>query len=81
MDILQVREKTSRIVDTEIIHDKNLFHFVEFGGARYQRNQWEHYCDNVTAIVFVMSIASFDEKLIEDGKTNRFIDSLLYFVL
>ena len=51
----------------------------DVGGQRSERKKWIHCFDNVTAIMFVVSIAEYDQVLEEDGITNRMIESMELF--
>jgi len=44
---------------------------VDVGGQRSERRKWVHCFADVTAIIFVVAISSYDQVLEEDEKTNR----------
>ena len=62
-DILRARARTTGI--NQIEFEMEDFHFtaVDVGGARSERKKWAHCFEDVTAIVFVVDMNSFDEKL------------------
>lgn len=51
----------------------------DVGGARTQRAAWVPYFDAVDAIIFIVSLSSFDQSLSEDPSINRMEDSLRSF--
>ena len=51
----------------------------DVGGARTQRAAWVPYFDAVDAIIFIVSLSSFDQTLSEDPSVNRMQDSLRSF--
>ncbi|KZP28108.1 G-alpha-domain-containing protein [Athelia psychrophila] len=50
--------------------------FFDVGGSRAQRAAWAPYFDDANAIIFVVSMAVFDQTLAEDPSLNRLTDSL-----
>ncbi len=75
-DILNVRAKTTGIVETEFIHNGLHFRMVDVGGQRNERKKWIHCFQDVTAIIFVVAVSEYDLKLEEDLVTNRMHESL-----
>ena len=51
----------------------------DVGGQRSERKKWIHCFDNVTAILFVVSIAEYDQVLEEDKNVNRMKESMELF--
>mmetsp|Transcript_58813 Transcript_58813/g.81594 ORF Transcript_58813/g.81594 Transcript_58813/m.81594 type:complete len:357 (+) Transcript_58813:122-1192(+) len=78
-DILNVRAKTTGIVETEFIHNGLHFRMVDVGGQRNERKKWIHCFQDVTAIIFVVAVSEYDLKLEEDLVTNRMSESLKLF--
>ncbi len=78
-DILRTRVRTTGIVRIEFEFGRKTFHMFDVGGQRSERKKWIHCFDNVTAILFVISLAEFDQVLAEDGRTNRMHESLTLF--
>lgn len=78
-DILNVRAKTTGIVETEFIMKGLHFRMVDVGGQRNERKKWIHCFQDVTAIIFVVAISEYDLKLEEDLVTNRMHESLKLF--
>ncbi|CDO93758.1 unnamed protein product [Kluyveromyces dobzhanskii CBS 2104] len=79
-DVIRARKKTSGIFDTMIDLDKNLkLHFFDVGGQRSERKKWIHCFDNVTLIIFCVSLSEYDQTLLEDNSQNRLEESLTLF--
>lgn len=78
-DILHVRAKTTGIVETEFVHEGLHFRMVDVGGQRNERKKWIHCFQEVTAIIFVVAVSEYDQKLEEDLETNRMSESLKLF--
>ena len=51
----------------------------DVGGQRSERKKWIHHFDNVTAVLFVISIAEYDQVLEEDHSMNRMKESMNLF--
>lgn len=79
-DVLRTRKKTSGIFDTMVELDKNLkMHIYDVGGQRSERKKWIHCFDNVTLIIFCVSLSEYDQTLLEDNSQNRLEESLILF--
>jgi len=48
----------------------------DVGGSRTQRAAWVPYFDDVTVIIFIVSLSAFNQVLDEDDSVNRLFDSL-----
>jgi len=78
-DILRVRKRTTGIIEAFFhIGDVELS-VIDVGGQRSERRKWVHAFDNVSAILFVVALPSFDQVMWEDDKINRLTDSLHLF--
>lgn len=78
-DILRARSKTTGIIDVEFKVGKTLFRMTDVGGQRSERKKWMHCFKDITAVIFCEAISSYDQKLDEDNKTNRMLESLRLF--
>lgn len=55
------------------------FRLVDVGGQRSERRKWIHCFEGVSAILYVMAINEYDEKLFEDESVNRMHESIELF--
>ena len=78
-DILRVRVETRSVVKIEFDFQATKFEVIDVGGQRTERRKWIHFFDNVTSVLFVVSIAEYDQVLEEDSKTNRMVESMQLF--
>ena len=79
-DVLRSRQKTSGIFDTVVNMDNNFqMHIYDVGGQRSERKKWIHCFDNVTLVIFCVSLSEYDQFLMEDKSQNRFQESLVLF--
>ena len=54
-------------------------HFTNIQGPGGQREKWIHSFENITSIIFVLDLATYDEVLLEDSTQNRMMESLMLF--
>ncbi|XP_054770202.2 guanine nucleotide-binding protein G(i) subunit alpha-like isoform X1 [Lytechinus pictus] len=78
-DIIRARLKSTGIIATEFKFRKRKFVVVDIGGQRTERRKWIHCFDDVTAIMYTVAISAFDQKLREDPKKNRMMESMEIF--
>lgn len=78
-DLLHTRVRTSGIVTEHYNIDKAEYEMYDVGGQKNERKKWIHCFENVTAVIFVAAISEYDQKLFEDGSTNRMVDALDLF--
>jgi len=78
-DVLRSRVRTTGIVETSFLIDKNTFKMFDVGGQRNERKKWIHCFENVTSVLFVAAISEYDQKLYEDEATNRMTEALTLF--
>lgn len=79
-DVLRSRQKTSGIFDTHVQMGSDMkLHFFDVGGQRSERKKWIYCFDNVTLVIFCVSLSEYDQFLLEDKAQNRFQESLILF--
>jgi len=78
-DILAVRARTTGVVQKKFDLDGNIFQIYDVGGQRSERKKWMNCFDNVTAVIFVVAISEFDQRLYEDEKVLRMTEALTLF--
>ena len=78
-DILRARVKTTGVVRIKFSFGGNQFEMFDVGGQRTERRKWIHCFDNVTCVLFVVSIAEYDQVLEEDSTKNRMLESMQLF--
>ena len=75
-DIVHIRSCTTNVVEHRFsMHGKEL-QIYDVGGQRNQQKKWIHMFDDVTAVIFVVSLNEFDEYLAEDLNMNAMKESL-----
>ncbi|KAG8889896.1 guanine nucleotide-binding protein subunit alpha, partial [Tulasnella sp. 403] len=78
-DILRSRVKTTGITET-LFHVQGLEYTVlDVGGQRSERRKWIHCFENVTALIFIVSLSEYDQVLYEDETVNRMAEALTLF--
>jgi len=78
-DCIMARVITTGIAVTEF--DQAMVHFsvVDVGGQRSERKKWIHCFDDVRAIIFVVSLAGYNQVMYEDESHNRMHEELHLF--
>jgi hypothetical protein len=67
------------VSDTVFEIEKQTFHFFDVSGLKHHRKQWLPYFDKVTAILFVVSLSSYNQNMAEDPTVNRMADAIVVF--
>jgi len=78
-DILRSRMRTTGIVVENYFINGRPFEMYDVGGQRSERKKWIHCFEGVTAVIFVAAVSEYDQKLFEDGATNRMTEALTLF--
>ncbi|GAA5991039.1 hypothetical protein JCM10908_006513 [Rhodotorula pacifica] len=78
-DILRCRQKTTGISETAFQQRGMQYRIFDVGGQRSERRKWVHCFENVTAIVFLASLAGYDQVLHEDRNSNQMQEALMLF--
>ncbi|KAJ4470241.1 guanine nucleotide binding protein alpha subunit [Lentinula aciculospora] len=78
-DILRSRVKTTGITETTFQVGELTYKLFDVGGQRSERKKWIHCFENVTALVFLVSLSEYDQMLYEDQNVNRMQEALILF--
>lgn len=78
-DILHCRLKTTGISETIFALKDVTYRMFDVGGQRSERKKWIHCFENVTAILFLVSISGYDKCLEEDTDANQMSEALMLF--
>src|ERR1700761_7899665 len=62
-DILRSRVKTTGITETTFQVGELTYKLFDVGGQRSERKKWIHCFENVTALVFLVSLSEYDQML------------------
>ena len=65
-DILRSRVKTTGITETTFKVGELTYKIFNMGDLRSVRKKWIHYFEDVTALVFLVSLSEYDQMLYED---------------
>ncbi|KIY50059.1 guanine nucleotide-binding protein alpha-2 subunit [Fistulina hepatica ATCC 64428] len=76
-DIVQSRARTIGITET-MFHNVNNHEMlmVDVGGQKSERRKWIHCFQDVTAILFLVSLSGYDQCLVEDKDANQMQDAM-----
>eukprot|EP01084_Bolivina_argentea_P277310 473380_1 len=81
-DILMLRRPTTGLIERYISKTeyKNIqFLMVDVGGTKNERRKWIHHFENVSAVIYVISLSSYNEMLFEDENINSLNDAIKLF--
>uniref|UniRef100_A0A6B2L928 Uncharacterized protein n=1 Tax=Arcella intermedia TaxID=1963864 RepID=A0A6B2L928_9EUKA len=78
-DVIRARLKTIGINEVTFEVDKLFFKIVDVGGQRSERRKWIHCFEDVTAIIFCVSLNEYNLMLEEDSTVNRMHESVQLF--
>eukprot|EP01083_Nonionella_stella_P001065 3066_1 len=65
-DLLMVRYRTTGMQEKTFEIRGHNFKICDVGGQRNERRKWIHFFSNVTSVIFVVSLSSYDELTFED---------------
>ena len=78
-DVLRARVMTTGIVkfdfELPLKGQKFKFELIDVGGQRTERKKWIHVFEDVTAVLFIISLSDYNQTLYEDENTNRMHES------
>ena len=71
-DIIQCRARTIGITETTFLLRDHEILMVDVGGQKSERRKWIHCFQDVTSILFLVSLSGYDQCLVEDKDAVRF---------
>ena len=75
-DIVQCRARTIGITETTFHLKEHEMLMVDVGGQKSERRKWIHCFQDVTSILFLVSLSGYDQCLVEDrGAVSAFTPS------
>lgn len=75
-DIIRCRARTIGITETSFrLRDQDL-RMVDVGGQKSERRKWIHCFQDVTSILFLVSLSGYDQCLVEDKDANQMQDAM-----
>ncbi|KAH7884114.1 guanine nucleotide-binding protein alpha-2 subunit [Phlebopus sp. FC_14] len=75
-DIVQCRARTIGITETTFhLRDHEML-MVDVGGQKSERRKWIHCFQDVTSILFLVSLSGYDQCLVEDRDANQMQDAM-----
>lgn len=75
-DIIRCRAQTTGITETVFKLRGHELHLVDVGGQRAERRKWIHCFQDVTTILFLVSLNGYDQCLFEDSNANQMQDAM-----
>lgn len=78
-DTLFTRIKTIGVLEVKFEYQGSLFTIIDVAGQRAERKKWIQVLENATAVLYVASLAEYDQNCYEDGITNRMLESMDLF--
>lgn len=78
-DILRLRSKTTGISETRFILNDLTFRIFDVGGQRSERRKWASCFENVTSVIFLVSLADYNQGILEDAQSNGMVEALVLF--
>ncbi|KAH7103192.1 heterotrimeric G protein alpha subunit 4 [Auriculariales sp. MPI-PUGE-AT-0066] len=75
-DILRCRARTTGIIETDFDLRTHRLHMLDVGGQKSERRKWIHCFQEVTSILFLVSLSGYDQCLVEDKDANQMNDAL-----
>jgi len=75
-DIIHARARTIGITETTFnLRDHEML-MVDVGGQKSERRKWIHCFQDVTSILFLVSLSGYDQCLVEDRDANQMQDAM-----
>jgi len=84
-DYVRVRHRTTGIIESSFVLPSDVavggwrFRVTDVGGQRTERKKWLRCFSDIHAVIYVMSLAAYDQTLFEDHCTNCYVEALSVF--
>lgn len=78
-DIIMGRIKTTGITESSFRIGNTNLKVLDAGGQRSERKKWIHCFQGIDAVLFVLAVLEYDQKLYEDSRVNRMDESFQLF--
>ncbi|KAG6865042.1 hypothetical protein C0991_005535 [Blastosporella zonata] len=75
-DIIRCRARTIGITETIFDLRDHQMLMVDVGGQKSERRKWIHCFQDVTSILFLVSLSGYDQCLVEDKDANQMQDAM-----
>ncbi|KAK6759428.1 hypothetical protein RB195_021175 [Necator americanus] len=75
MDIVHMRKPTIGVHEFAFEFKKYAIRLIDVGGQRTERRKWIHFFEDVTAVMFVASLSSYDQVMEEDMKLMQVVST------
>ena len=75
-DIIRCRARTIGITETTFNLKDHEMLMVDVGGQKSERRKWIHCFQDVTSILFLVSLSGYDQCLVEDKDANQMQDAM-----
>ncbi|EPQ61288.1 heterotrimeric G-protein alpha subunit, GPA2-like protein [Gloeophyllum trabeum ATCC 11539] len=76
LDIVHCRARTIGITETMFQLKDHEMLMVDVGGQKSERRKWIHCFQDVTSILFLVSLSGYDQCLVEDKDANQMQDAM-----
>lgn len=80
-DIVHCRARTIGITETTFTLRDNEMLMVDVGGQKSERRKWIHCFQDVTSILFLVSLSGYDQCLVEDKDAVRHYIRVIMLIL
>jgi len=75
-DIVHCRVRTTGMTETLFRTRGHVLRFIDVGGQKSERRKWINFFQDVTSILFLVSLSGYDQCLIEDRDANQMQDAM-----
>ncbi|KAK5981973.1 Guanine nucleotide-binding protein alpha-5 subunit [Trichostrongylus colubriformis] len=75
LDIVHMRKATIGVHEFAFDFKKYAMRLIDVGGQRTERRKWIHFFEDVTAVMFVSSLSSYDQIMEEDMAIRQVVPS------